>query len=504
MASNQIRRSGANPTMKADGKKSGFTIDPGPYEAIVQGYVKGSRMGQLIVTVPEWSGLAGHDTDHLVVSYASPFFGATLNANAGTNPDNHFQNGQSYGFWFVPPDIGNKVLVTFVAGDISRGYWFACVYDTPLHHMVPANGRNVGGPKNVSALPDQYKLSGINDNSVLPVIEFNIADPMAFTANGIVNTKRNPQVIQSSILINQGLDQDKVRGAISSSSLRECPSNVYGISTPGRSATPTDQVKGKPGATYFRTGGHTFVMDDGADGTGADPVGTDQLMRLRTAGGHQLLMNDTENILYIANATGDQWLEFSNDGAINVYGKGGFNLRSTGAINMHSETAINMCSPIIGLTALKSATVANPEIRINSTGLIDMNATTKFGLKADSGISMSSIATVDLVSTGTMTVGSQGKTAIKAGGTLVLSGATAQLDGGMLYLNSNSGNIGDLPAAPQAVKAPVTKVLPDTKFDGKNYKNNGTTLESTCTVVPAHEPWVSVSNGKIGISRPKV
>ncbi len=496
MATNQIRRSGANPNAKADGKRSGFTIDPGPYEAIVQGYVKGSRMGQLIVSIPDWSGAVGNapntkigeKADQIVVSYASPFYGSTFGADSGINPNNHYQSGQSYGFWFVPPDIGNKVLVTFVAGDMNRGYWFACVYDTPMHHMVPANGRNIGGSKNVAALPDTDKLAGINSNSVLPVAEFNIADPNVFTANGLVNTKRHPHSIQTSILISQGLDQDKIRGAISSSSLRECPSNVYGISTPGRSPTTGDQVKGIPGATYFRTGGHTFVMDDGADGSGAEPAGTDQLVRLRTAGGHQLLMNDTEKILYIANSTGDQWLEFSNDGAINVYGKNGFNLRSTGAINMHSETSINMCAPVIDLTALKSASNSNPTIKLNSTGAMELNATTTFGLKADSGISLSSIATIDISSTSDMTIGSQGRTSVKAGGSL-------QLDGSMLYLNSNPGP----PKSPTAVTPPATKSLPDTNFDGKNFKNKGTTLQSTCTVVPAHEPWVDTN----GVSRPK-
>ena len=53
--SESIRTSGANPIGKADGKNSGFTIEPGPYEAIVQGYVQSSRLGQLIVTIPDFS-----------------------------------------------------------------------------------------------------------------------------------------------------------------------------------------------------------------------------------------------------------------------------------------------------------------------------------------------------------------------------------------------------------------------------------------------------------------
>ena len=51
-------------------------------------------------------------------------------------------------------------------------------------------------------------------------------------------------------------------------------------------------------------------------------------------------MNDTEKVLYIASSTGQQWVEFSPNGAINIFGAGGFNLRSKGAINMHSDAAI--------------------------------------------------------------------------------------------------------------------------------------------------------------------
>jgi hypothetical protein len=85
-----------------------------------------------------------------------------------------------------------------------------------------------------------------------------------------------------------------------------------------------------------RKGGHTFVMDDGS------VLGTDQLVRLRTAQGHQILMHDTEETIYISHAKGNSWVELTADGSINIYGKNGFNLRSEGNINIHSDQNINM------------------------------------------------------------------------------------------------------------------------------------------------------------------
>ena len=53
-------------------------------------------------------------------------------------------------------------------------------------------------------------------------------------------------------------------------------------------------------------------MDDGA----AD--GTNQLTRLRTASGHQMLMHDTEGVVYIANGSGKAFIEMDTDGTVSV------------------------------------------------------------------------------------------------------------------------------------------------------------------------------------------
>ena len=76
-------------------------------------------------------------------------------------------------------------------------------------------------------------------------------------------------------------------------------------------------------------------MDDG------DVNGDNQLTRLRTASGHQLLMHDTEGVVYLANGSGKAFIEMDKDGTISVYSDGGINLRSSRDFNLHSETNIN-------------------------------------------------------------------------------------------------------------------------------------------------------------------
>ena len=135
------------------------------------------------------------------------------------------------------------------------------------------------------------------------------------------------------------MSADDIRGNTSSSARRETPSQVFGISTPGRKDTTTTKenvgTKDSGAKDYVtRKTGHTFVMDDGAED------GTNQLTRLRTASGHQLLMHDTEGVVYLANGSGKAYIEMDRDGTISVYSDG-INLRSGRDFNVHSDMNIN-------------------------------------------------------------------------------------------------------------------------------------------------------------------
>jgi hypothetical protein len=412
-------------------------------------------MGQLLVDIVDWQGaiteLGSGDVHAIPVSYASPFYGTTFGADSQKLPDAPIAAAQSYGMWFVPPDIGNKVLVTFVAGDMSRGYWFACIYDSPSHHMVPAIGRNIGGEDNVEN-PGDALSSRLSSDSVPPVTEANTADKTTWSADGFEASSRYPHEVQTAQYVAQGLDTDKIRGAIGSSSLRESPSNVYGISTPGRrlgNSKPGSQI------AQVRAGGHQFVMDDG------DADGKDQLMRLRTSGGHQILMNDSERVLYIASNTGQQWLEFSPDGSINIFGAAGINMRSMGPINMHSDSAINMDAKSVKINGSMS-------INLSSMGTFSASALASASVKAGGSLSLSGTGTASLSAGGPLTVSSM---------------SICNVAGSMLKLN------GGPPGKPLPPMPTLGKPHIEAGFNGSYWQKGLKVTNSTCTVVPAHEPW---------------
>jgi len=76
-------------------------------------------------------------------------------------------------------------------------------------------------------------------------------------------------------------------------------------------------------------------MDDG------DVNGDSQLTRIRTASGHQILMHDTEGVVYIANGSGKAWIEMSKNGKISIYSDKGIDIRAEGDFNLHSDNSIN-------------------------------------------------------------------------------------------------------------------------------------------------------------------
>ena len=212
----------------------GTRVDPYPYVGIVKNNLDPTLSGRLQVYIPDLGGPADDPNNWRTVSYSSPYMGYTSQVQSQTDtpsPDNSFTRvSHTYGMWMVPPDIGVEVIVIFIAGDPLRGYFIGCVNSNLSHFMLPG----IAGTQNVdvnSLTADQRKSYAKGD--IVPVVEFN-EYTKDFTNTAFYLNNKPVHVIQYNILRKQGLDQDTTRGAISSSSQRESPSQVFGISTPGR------------------------------------------------------------------------------------------------------------------------------------------------------------------------------------------------------------------------------------------------------------------------------
>jgi hypothetical protein len=328
--------------------------DTGPYVGVVKNTIDPLRMGRLGVHIPALSKTEGETrsdgaqkipAESLIwCQYLSPFYGAKpFRATSKTDPYDYQQSQTAYGMWAIPPDVDTNVLVIFAKGEKgnANAFWIGCIQEPLTNQQVPGLGATNNTVAQSQGGDYSQSKEDIYGTTILPAGEKNknmFADGETVESANQWKYPINTDLADQ--LMKQGLVADQVRGTTTSSARRESPSAVFGINTPGRikpdSRTPNVGLDGTPLAVD-RAPGHSFVMDDGA----AD--GTNQLTRLRTASGHQLLMHDTEGVVYIANGSGNAWIEMNSEGRIDVYsGIGGINMRTQGDFNLHSDANINM------------------------------------------------------------------------------------------------------------------------------------------------------------------
>lgn len=318
--------------------------DAGPYIGTVKFVDDPTRQGRLGVNIPDISQTDNPTREQVIwCQYLSPFYGAkSIRAVSKSDANDYKTTQHSYGFWAVPPDIDTEVLVIFAKGEANRrnAFWIGCVQQPLTNQQVPGYGASRNTER---ARQDARELAQTGQTNFgtdfLPVGEKNRKMIEEAQTETFANSIKYPvNDILAEQLVEQGLIADDIRGTTSSSARRETPSQVFGISTPGRIRPDTRTLPIGVGATPVatdRSPGHSLVLDDG------DATGNNQLTRIRTASGHQLLMHDTHGVVYIANGSGNSWIEMNSDGQVMIYAQDGFNLRSDGNFELHSGGDIN-------------------------------------------------------------------------------------------------------------------------------------------------------------------
>ena len=403
----------------------GTKIDAGPFIGKVKNNIDPAKLGRIQVYIPELS--SGNEDDPQnwrIVTYSSPYFGMTSPAVAGNEANLYGTTKESYGMWMTAPDLGVLVLCVFVGGDPNRGYYIGCLPDGTSHYMVPGLAGSSKFDPNVLT---QEQIQRADGATVLPVTEFNDLNQDLVTHANLTEAARPVHDLQFQNFVRQGLISDNTRGVISSSSMRESPSSVFGVSTPGRKVAFNQD---DPSEVWMRQGGHSIVMDDG------DANNKDNMIRLRTSAGNQIMMNDSAGIIYVISSSGRNWIEMGADGSIRAYSQSDISLHADGEINFHSESAINMQAPVINLKAGDK---------------VNVNAATDINIMAEKNITQVAGLTYGIKSTTTNIVGNS--TNISVEKNLILNGDK-------IYLNT-------LPHATVKTPTPIVDI----------------------GIVPTQEPW---------------
>ena len=553
-----------------------------PCLARIVSHVDPSYMGVLEVSlIRPGSGNTDSATQIQQVEMMSSFFGSTGFDYTAEDPNDYNNTQKSYGMWFIPPDVGTTVLVIFVNGDPSKGYWIGCVPDAFMNFSVPGLAATEAF---VEGDADDYESKPTR----LPVAEYN----KSITENNTTGSQtklKKPKHPIADTLEAQGLMLDDIRGITSSSARREAPSMVFGISTPG----PVDKRPGSktgpvgplesqfPNAFVSRLGGTTFVMDDGdaafqrktkpGGGPNAEPpvggpeyasvendeeglptIPHNELVRIRTRTGHQFLMHNSEDLIYITNSRGTSWIEFSSDGKIDIYAKDSISIHTEQDFNLFAERDINIeagrnFNTKVGTTVLKddlgegfgemhTHILGNQVLIVEKNQIVniqkdvfktyegkfkhriigDMNVTLDANLNVTvvgnynqntvGKNKFTAMAGTEIYSGADTIINSTGIHTFSSGGITDITSAGTNIDGGQIHLNSGNASVAETVAAPIAVKIEateypkqlVTHATPrhapvDTSID-KNAEKEEDYFRSIMRRIPTAEPYPQHEN----------
>jgi hypothetical protein len=383
----------------------GVREERGIITAIVKANVHPTHMGVIKVWNPGFSTDESDKTQWRTVRYCTPFYSRVDNSGAG---DTYFGTKVTAGITTPPPDLGTKVLCFFPEGRNSEGYYFACVPDTYM----------------MQTLPEATISNGVASG------EFNDSPSGAHHSGKITNwrTQTRPEdFFTQDTLVKQGLSDDRIRGLNNSSYMRESPAEIIGIASKGRRITTQGQdftitynqqiknpdtadkkiLEGLLGPTARRKG-HSITLDDG------DIDGNSNQIRLRTSTGHQLLLNDSEGVIYVGNSDGSCWIELSNEGTMDVYAQDSINFRSAN-INFHADENIKMHAK--GFAQI----VSDQQLHLQGTQETVIVTDGEAGIKAKKNLHLYSES--ELFSTST------GASYYNAGGNISVAGSMVLLQG---------------------------------------------------------------------------
>ncbi len=268
--------------------------------------------------------------------YASPFAGSINNSSYTRGPGDvtpESKGALHYGFWAIP-ELGAHVLVACVDGDFRRRFWFACV---PQHQETNTlhtgrwkwNGGTVEGPLTSADEPMEPLYTNakqaFNDKKDSPEWKTRIADyqPTAIRddTGQIPNNKKQTYRDQTNESIRKNEPDEWTHEALGAhgydwSGFKNMgallSSRTYGMSSPGM---------------------HMFVMDD-------RPF--NNRIKIRTTSGHQILLDDTNERIYIATNKGNNWIEFDSNGNIDMFSEGHISISGSRDINISASDTIRM------------------------------------------------------------------------------------------------------------------------------------------------------------------
>lgn len=448
------------------------------------------QMGRIRVYIPGVDRNTSRVRDLPFAIYCAPFAGHQQKQSRGPTDDAFTTGPVAYGM-FAIPKVGTDVIVGCLNGDPNIRIWFGALYGDLLDGTLP-HGRylfdtegNLDGPLSASEHPiqplyDNYTeaytrttATAINDGGkgLPPRKNFEWrARGMDYQAAGLGNIQKNldDQVV-SSVADNRNYsfteeDGRPFKGGDYTQGYAE--SRIE----PNLSYDPSmvDGGKNLDPQTYSITtpGFNSLSMDDRPENA---------RVRLRTGSGHQIILDDTNERIYISTATGNTWVEMDQCGNVDIY--------AARRVSIHSEIDVNITTGGTFRVTAKGGIHMDSEgeVRITSKKDTHIRSYKSTRVRSNESTNISSGGAMNVLAGTTLNISSSAATNINSGG------LGAWTSGASLNFNA-SGNI--------LQTASKIHMNGPTAATAKSAEQSGAHDAYFTNRVPEHEPWGRIMMAK--------
>lgn len=382
-----------------------YSPSPDIYNTITTGIVMDTSdpqgKGRVRIYCADYGDLPGTNVESLPwCRYLSPFGGMVTSDKMTRGPKNSKSSGSvAYGMWAIPK-VGAVAAVMCLNGDPSRRIFVGCLPPDNAEHTMP-HGRYLGDGTDGPLTSTEQPIEPLHSNM-----------KKAFGSGKHEFATRGAD---SSVT---GLTQDSVDRGLTSSKQKDVKTGFKQSRLhPDKKTDNTGTAFDSQIYSIVTPGFHAISMDDSAD---------NGRIRIRTTCGHSIILDDTNERIYINTAEGNNWIEIDQDGTIDIYASKSVSINSDTDINFHAKKSIRLDAEDIYLNATKSIHGTAGKNMDLTADIISNNGKSKYGIKTKTcDIKGSSIST------------SANSTSITSGMSLNLSGLATSISGGVSLTTSS-------------------------------------------------------------------
>ena len=418
--------------------------------------------------------------------YGSPLAGFDRMNHRGREKQTT-DGGVAYGMWNIPK-VGAQVLIACINGNPNYRVYIGCVYKQ-FHTSTIPHGRYFGttdGPLSAAETPIQPLYDNLEEN-------FQNMDSYEFRSRGadfsaagfqaaFIGNEHNKSSKKSDDV------ETKVTGA-DGKTFEVTQGYAETQLTPGATNSVTGNLYDSTVYSWTTPGFHGISMDDRPENC---------RMKFRTTGGHQILLDDTNERIYISTAKGKTWIEIDEQGTIDIFSEQDFSVRSEGDINFTTNKTFRVSAKDgihMACTEGPMRIHASQDIDIKSNQVLKIESTEDLKIQTHAAIHIKSgtdsfftSGTVMNVLTGSdLRLTSGGSTHLTASGQFVATGD-------QIHFNGPAGTPASNAQPADAKDAYWTSRVPDHESWARSYMD----LSADQDLNNAHIPEYSYDDPRVG------